>query len=125
MSHKTLAGFAFALALGISVVSCGADGSRAQSSPPRAILAQPPTPPPSADTPDLTFSQPSNPAPSWSEVFEEINSGVVRIAVTTCDGKDPTGSGFLVGPDLVATASHVVENATSLSVRAGAQVRNA
>ena len=125
MSHKTFAGFAFALALGISVASCGADGSRAQSSPTRTILAQPPTPPPSADTPDLTFSQPSNPAPSWSEVFEEINIGVVRIAVTTCDGKDPTGSGFLVGPDLVATASHVVENTTSLSVRAGAQVRNA
>ena len=125
MVHRTLPGFVFALALGMSVVSCGAEESRAHSSPSPTFIVQRPASLPPADTQRATLPDPPDRGPSWSEVFAEINTGVVRIAVTTCDGKDPSGSGFLVGADLVATASHVVEGARSLSVRAGAQVRKA
>ncbi len=130
MARKRRAGLAVALASGMSVVSCGAGGSQAQSSLTKPTIAQPtitqPSMPlPSADHHVRPPSDSATRAPSWADVFEEVNSGVVRIAVTACGGGAGSGSGFLVGPDLVATASHVVENTTSLSVRAGAQVRAA
>ncbi|NMR18823.1 trypsin-like peptidase domain-containing protein [Cellulomonas fimi] len=46
---------------------------------------------------------------------------MARIAVVTCDGGG-TGSGFLVAPDTVMTAAHVVEGATTVSLRFGAEV---
>ncbi|WP_380165140.1 S1C family serine protease [Jannaschia sp. R86511] len=44
-----------------------------------------------------------------------------RIAVVTCEGGG-SGSGFLVGAGTVATAAHVVEDATSISLRFGPDV---
>jgi S1-C subfamily serine protease len=47
--------------------------------------------------------------------YAREQSGVVRIMEATCDG-DFTGSGFLVGPNLVVTAAHVVNGETTLTV---------
>lgn len=58
---------------------------------------------------------------TWQDVFATTGSGVTRIAATTCEGGS-TGSGFLVDPETVVTAAHVVEGATSISLRFGADV---
>lgn len=105
-------------------------GAQAEPSPTVTVTAppQPVTPAPQRSVPGGSPTPAPSPTPTreptWAEVFEKVNSGVVRIAVTSCDGAG-SGSGFLVEPDLVATASHVVEGTTSLSVRVGAQVRGA
>jgi len=88
------------------------------------------TTPSATPVPDEPSPSPSpSPAPSpaaltWADVYDEVSSGVVRIAALGC-GSQSTGTGFLVGDDLVATASHVAEDAASLSVRAGVQVTGA
>ena len=82
------------------------------------------TPTPILETPAPVLTPTPSPSPStleWPEVFELANSGVTRIAVTTCEGGG-SGSGFLVGPDTVMTAAHVVDGATSVSLRFGAAV---
>lgn len=83
------------------------------------------TAPPASPLPEQTASPtPSATPASWSDMYDEVNSGVVRIAALGC-GEQWSGSGFLVAEDLVATASHVAEGATSMSVRAGDEVRGA
>ncbi len=83
------------------------------------------TAPPVSPLPEVTASPtPTTEPASWSDMYDQVNSGVVRIAALGC-GQQWSGSGFLVAEDLVATASHVAEGATSMSVRAGEQVRGA
>lgn len=57
---------------------------------------------------------PSASAPSLS--FEALQSGVVRIETTDCQGVS-RGSGFMVGEDLVATVAHVVDGARTIALR--------
>jgi S1-C subfamily serine protease len=52
------------------------------------------------------------------EVVAGLGSGVVRIETTACSGGS-VGSGFLVGPDLVATVGHVVTGAHKIVLTAG------
>ncbi len=59
--------------------------------------------------------------PTWEATFTSWSPGVARIASTGCSGGG-SGSGFLVGPDTLVTAYHVVEDATAVSVRFGADV---
>ncbi|WP_284974834.1 S1C family serine protease [Arthrobacter sp. efr-133-TYG-104] len=54
----------------------------------------------------------------------EVESGVGQLSVTTCDGS-LSGTGFLVGPDLVVTAAHVVRGASAISISFGATSVNA
>lgn len=51
----------------------------------------------------------------FAAAFASDSSGVVRLEVSTCIGTDE-GSGFLVGPDLIVTALHVVNGATSIAI---------
>ncbi|NUL46575.1 serine protease [Cellulosimicrobium funkei] len=53
---------------------------------------------------------------SWADTFEEVGSGVVRIANATCEGPSASGSGFLVDDDLVVTNFHVIAEAAYLTV---------
>jgi hypothetical protein len=55
---------------------------------------------------------------TWPEVVAEVQSGVGQFSVTGCS-LNSTGTGFLVAPDLVVTAAHVVDDAAAISVKFG------
>ncbi|MDQ0662556.1 serine protease Do [Arthrobacter ulcerisalmonis] len=52
---------------------------------------------------------------SWPEVVADVRTGVGQLSVTGCS-VNSTGTGFLVAPDLVVTAAHVVDDAAAISV---------
>jgi S1-C subfamily serine protease len=52
---------------------------------------------------------------SFADLVDLVRSGVVRINVDGCDGGG-TGTGFLIGPMLVATVAHVVDGASSITL---------
>ncbi|WP_087874193.1 S1C family serine protease [Arthrobacter globiformis] len=105
----------------------GAPGSSSTSSAPAP--SQTPVPSQSTGTP----SQSPSPSPtasteavpkSWPEVVAQVQSGVGQFSVTTCDSSY-TGTGFLVGPDLVVTAAHMVRDASAISISFGRTSVNA
>ena len=53
---------------------------------------------------------------SFADLVTRTRSGVVEIDVDSCDGSG-SGTGFLIGPKLVATVDHVVDGATSITLR--------
>ena len=53
---------------------------------------------------------------SFADLVAHTRSGVVEIDVDTCDGS-ASGTGFLIGPRLVATVDHVVDGATSITLK--------
>jgi len=56
------------------------------------------------------------PAPaSFTALFAADSSGVVRVDSTGCSSVD-TGTGFLIAPDLVATAAHVVADSANVTL---------
>jgi len=61
-----------------------------------------------------TAATPS-PLADFSAVYERVHDGVGQVLVQTCN-RARTGTGFLVGPELMATAAHVVEDASSIQV---------
>lgn len=61
---------------------------------------------------------------SWPAVVDASTGGVVRIDVASCDARW-MGSGFVVGPDLVMTANHVVDGASAITVQSEDGVTNA
>jgi len=54
--------------------------------------------------------------PGFEELVARVRSGVLRIEVKTCDGPG-VGSGFLVGPRLVATVEHVIDGAAQIDLK--------
>jgi serine protease Do len=66
-----------------------------------------PTPRPEAPTP----TEPTD----FAGTYDQVSSGVALIEVEGCDWQG-AGSGFLVDEDKVATAAHVVDQATQISV---------
>ena len=65
-------------------------------------------------------------AASWESVVEDTRSGVVHLSVFGCSPEESgSGSGFLIAPDLVVTAAHVVEGAASTSAAVDEQIRDA
>jgi len=75
----------------------------------------------SRTSPDDPAPTPATPEPETTEDFaatyEDVESGVLRILATTCEG-DGIGTGFLLGPRTVATAAHVVDGADAVAVDA-------
>ncbi len=70
-------------------------------------------------------AQAKNKSESFADLVAHTRSGVVEIDVNTCDGS-VSGTGFLIGPQLVATADHVVDGATSITLmRNGAYLTSA
>src|SRR5262249_22927976 len=53
---------------------------------------------------------------SFADLVTRSRSGVVEIDVDTCDGSG-SGTGFLIGPQLVATVHHVVDGASSITIK--------
>lgn len=90
----------------------GPGGATVTLAPTSASTTASSTPSATSPTP-----QPSQTALSWNEVFDRYDDAVVRIAVNTCAEGGGTGSGFVIGPDLVVTAAHVVDDAATISVQ--------
>jgi serine protease Do len=67
--------------------------------------------------PEVTTADPvpSEPPQDFAETYADVESGVVRILATTCDG-DGIGTGFLLSSRTVATAAHVVDGASAIAV---------
>ncbi len=75
--------------------------------------------------PALSPSPSSEPVPTgWPEVVAQTQSGVGQFSVTSCENSF-TGTGFLVGPDLVVTAAHMVRDASAISISFGRTSVNA
>lgn len=87
------------------------------SSSPASSSTVAPTPTP---TPTPTPSPTASPTPTgyvdFAAVYAAVSSGVAEIDAVTCDG-DATGTGFLVAKDRMVTAAHVINGASSLTVR--------
>lgn len=64
----------------------------------------------------LRAPTPIDPAP-FAAVLADAPASVARLLSTSCAGAPISGSGFLVAPDLVLTAAHVVDGARQVSVR--------
>lgn len=63
----------------------------------------------------------AGPAPTWASTFTSHSAAVARVTATGCAGTT-AGSGFLVGPDVLVTAHHVVADASAVSLRFGSDV---
>jgi serine protease Do len=61
-----------------------------------------------------TATRPS--AINLADLVAKVQSGIIRIETTTCQG-EAIGSGFLIGPRLVATVEHVVDGATFITLK--------
>jgi S1-C subfamily serine protease len=73
-------------------------------------------------SPASTAAPGSPTPPPFSQLFAQDSSGVVRLDGTSCSGS-AIGTGFLVAPNLVATAAHVVDGAAVIGVTAGSDTR--
>lgn len=96
------------------------DSATSSSGPPSAHA---PVPSASTLTPSENPSQSPSPSreavpSSWPEVIAQTQSGVGQFSVTRCESSF-TGTGFLVGPDLVVTAAHMVRDASAISISFG------
>lgn len=82
------------------------------------------SPTPSAPTPSArpVVRASASPIPSptgytdFTAAFAAVSSGVAEVDAVTCDGKSG-GTGFLVGRTRLVTAAHVINGASSLTVR--------
>ena len=84
-----------------------------------------PLPTPAAPTAHPSPSpSPAQPA-DWDTVVDRVRGGVVRLEMVYCDGSRSMGSGFAVGGGLIMTAAHVVQSASSVTLRADRLVSTA
>jgi len=63
--------------------------------------------------------KPSSAAPApnnFADLIDKVKSGVIRIEATGC-GQTAIGTGFLVKPNLVATVEHVVDGASTITLK--------
>jgi len=60
-------------------------------------------------------------AGSFAAVFSDVSEGVMRVETTACDAGGH-GTGFLIGPNLVVTAGHVVAGGVSIVVSGAGDV---
>lgn len=144
-SHLT-AGFALGLAFTTALTGCEAFGDSGNESPSNSFQETTPVPSAPTSTPSSSKPKPATPTESaadstifptdtpptspvtmnWTEVFDEVSSGVVFVQARAC-GIDSSGSaaGILIGDDLVLTAAHVVEEPDGLAgidLRVGNQI---
>lgn len=114
------------LALMLALVACsagsvsgtGTSSSTTSRSASTFLPSHAPLPASSAKAPAAVTSAAKAP-PSWASVFKRVSTGVVRIDdVCNTSGFNSigTGTGFLIGPNLVATVAHVVEDGGALRV---------
>ena len=97
----------------VVTAGCSSSGAPSAANDPATIAATAsPSPSPSpAPTPSPTPQ-------TFADTYAAVASGVVRIDGQTCQG-GWSGTGFLVGPHLVATVAHVVSGTATLRVTQG------
>jgi S1-C subfamily serine protease len=64
----------------------------------------------------VASSQVAASAGDFAGVHQSVHGGVAQVLVETCDDGDYTGTAFLVGPRLMVTAQHVVDDASRIRV---------
>lgn len=101
--------------------------SPAGVSPARSTTTGPTTTGPTATEPTTTGSTTTGSTTTGDSagaalpgVYREDESGVVRIDAGMCAGSN-AGTGFLIAPDLVVTAAHVVDKAAAVALSDGHQ----
>jgi S1-C subfamily serine protease len=67
-----------------------------------------------APTPQATVT-PVAAARTWSDVIAATETGVALVISTGCDGTG-TGTGFLIAPNQLVTAAHVIDGAQQITV---------
>ncbi|WP_091470927.1 S1C family serine protease [Paenarthrobacter nitroguajacolicus] len=113
------------LSLCLWATGCTNGSGTSPQTPPPASTVQTTPPTESAPTTAAATSTSAAPPPSaWPDVVADVQPGVGQLSVTTCESWG-TGTGFLIEPDLVVTAAHVVQDATSISVAFGRTSVNA
>ena len=102
-------------ATGATLLAQQDDGSPAAD--PGEHLATPePDPSPAGPAPETTEPvEPTDVPADFASTYEDVESGVLRILATNCEG-DGMGTGFLLDAHTVATAAHVVEGASAVAV---------
>lgn len=113
---------AVVLALSVALSGCipvTVNTPQGSAPPVQEVAAEPPPPAPGSSTTSAT-----TPAVAWPETVKDVQSGVARITVTLCGGSG-LGSGFLVGPGLIATAAHVVKDQAAIAISVGGQITSA
>jgi S1-C subfamily serine protease len=81
------------LAIVVAVSGCGGGAKRTRTSQPNTTSAS-----------------------SAEQLVAKVRNGIIRIQTTTCDA-DYVGTGFVVGPRLVATVEHVVDGAAAIVLK--------
>ena len=62
------------------------------------------------------------PSPNFGAVYQKFQKSIAQFETHGCsDGKDYTASGFLIAPQYVATAAHVVDDRQTTRLRIGGQ----
>lgn len=115
MTRTTFAGLGV-VACCAALAGCGASHVSAPSTTAPTVTVPAST---SAPPPASTATQPL-PA-SLADLVAKVRSGVLRIEVTACDYSG-LGTGFLLGPRLVATVEHVVDGAVSITLKRNGSV---
>lgn len=110
-SRRRRRGSVTVLAVALGVIALSACGS---SSPQRTVTIM-------ATTRTVTSSQTSSSGDALAELSAKVRSSVIRIETNGCAGGE-IGTGFLIGPRLVATVEHVVDGATSVALKQGGRV---
>lgn len=116
------------LAVAATLASCGLGRA------PDPTMAESPEPPSSdqasvaQQTSETTESHPPEPdslpeVATWPDTIEAVRSGVVMLEQDDCNGDlASAGTGFLVAPDLIVTAAHVVDGLGEVSAISGEMV---
>ena len=73
-------------------------------------------------TQTIVDRSPTGATHTLAALVKTTRSGIVRITTSGCGTQD-VGTGFLVGRDLVATAEHVIDDASSIRLAQGGKVR--
>lgn len=55
-------------------------------------------------------------ATSTENLVAKVKTGIIRVQTSLCDGTTDIGTGFIVGPRLVATVEHVVDGAAKITL---------
>ncbi len=118
-----LGAFGALVLVGVAVLAYEVGRGNDPAPSPAAALASPTstsTPTSTPTTAQATEGPPSTGPQGWSELYEQVYDGVVRLEVVGCDTAG-TGSGALIAPDLVLTAAHVVQDTTRVQLIAAGQ----
>ncbi len=72
-------------------------------------------------TTTVRASSPATNAPSFTSLLAKVKSGILRIETDTCNGRF-VGTGFLLGPRLVATVEHVIDGAYTITLKQNGKI---